>query len=716
MCAYRIWPTVQALGRGLVTNRNEIFQQGVRAYNVQNLNSGYLGQGYQQQNAIPGLEHLPWTHRVTHNTKGTFNRAVSRPLHSGNVLFVKEFQDLENEHAHAILRSLPAYSTTTVGRDATDNAFDQRFMGSSSLDWENCSATEVANGFITMSQLCRHQPMDLEDTQHSNLCGELTKRLSYLSDEQLLMVLSSLSLWPPTSATTTPNFLALWNALDQVCTQRMKKWDMSRMFLVADHWYALKLSRISMYNVQMTKALGRRVASMGPTQLVQYLFYANLSRKLEPFIVMRDLEKRLTEVLQHVSIEELGVIAMGFFKTQTFLRNEKLIDAIISKTQENLEFVSDASLCAILKILRKSVPGTRWKTLHGLLDSLLPHLPRLNHMCLLQVALLGNNLLVFHEEVINTIACRFSKDVKLLRLKDIERMTFVLMLYNYVPPSCPDIFMKIAEELRQQERISEINLYPKCFVSCVVYLVTMGIFASDLISAALQPSMLNLLSKSQHYSNMGREVNELDWTLEIEGPAGYQGYRLEPDHRSQLAKKYCARIPSKGAKDQTHQEKLLLEVQEKLGAMLGGLQFVTVTNVLPHVQTPDLVFCTSSEGEPVEVPCEYLDLDPAFLKHPLSTDRELHWNAVIIGGRNSFIRNTNYLQGNVHMKKRQLNKLGYHVSVVPHMEYSRKSLRSKFGCLERILKEGSTLTVDGRVESAVVSIKGHAVQQEEMCG
>lgn len=36
----------------------------------------------------------------------------------------------------------------------------------------------------------------------------------------------------------------------------------------------------------------------------------------------------------------------------------------------------------------------------------------------------------------------------------------------------------------------------------------------------------------------------------------------------------------------THQERLLIEVKEKLAAMLGGFEFLTITHVLPHVQTP----------------------------------------------------------------------------------------------------------------------------------
>lgn len=41
---------------------------------------------------------------------------------------------------------------------------------------------------------------------------------------------------------------------------------------------------------------------------------------------------------------------------------------------------------------------------------------------------------------------------------------------------------------------------------------------------------------SRHYSDMGREVSELEWAMEIEGPPNYKGYRLNPDLREELTK------------------------------------------------------------------------------------------------------------------------------------------------------------------------------------
>ena len=78
----------------------------------------------------------------------------------------------------------------------------------------------------------------------------------------------------------------------------------------------------------------------------------------------------------------------------------------------------------------------------------------------------------------------------------------------------------------------------------------------------------------------------------------------------------------------------------------------------------DLVFCTNVEGEPVVLPQEYRDLPPTALKRPLGKHGQFKWNAVVVAGRNSFIRNTEELRGNYLMRRRQLDALGYYVSVV----------------------------------------------------
>ena len=42
--------------------------------------------------------------------------------------------------------------------------------------------------------------------------------------------------------------------------------------------------------------------------------------------------------------------------------------------------------------------------------------------------------------MIDAIVAKMADGIDDIRLKDLERMTFALMLYNFIPPSRPDIF------------------------------------------------------------------------------------------------------------------------------------------------------------------------------------------------------------------------------------------------------------------------------------
>lgn len=47
------------------------------------------------------------------------------------------------------------------------------------------------------------------------------------------------------------------------------------------------------------------------------------------------------------------------------------------------------------------------------------------------------------------------------------------------------------------------------------------------------------------------------------------------------------------------------------------------------------------------------------------------------------------------------------------MDYHKKKLRLKLSCLDRVLKEGSSLRTDGCMESAWVTLKARVERQEE---
>lgn len=197
--------------------------------------------------------------------------------------------------------------------------------------------------------------------------------------------------------------------------------------------------------------------------------------------------------------------------------------------------------------------------------------------------------------MLSGIVLNFAEDTSSLRLKDIERTVFSLMLYNYMPEERRDILQIFAEELRLPTRQKEINRYPKSFISCINYMACLGFLPADLISTSLQPSMIKSIDKIQNYADIGREVLELDCFLDIESPSGYDGYRLDPARREALLSDYFSkyRLPRaaiEGGRNSspvaTHHEKLIVEVEGKLTALLGGPDMAITTFVLPYISTP----------------------------------------------------------------------------------------------------------------------------------
>lgn len=174
-------------------------------------------------------------------------------------------------------------------------------------------------------------------------------------------------------------------------------------------------------------------------------------------------------------------------------------------------------------------------------------------------------------------------------------MVFVLMLYNFLPPTRRDILDVFAAELRSPQRVVEINQYPKSFLSCVSYMACMGYYPQDLVSAALQPSMVKMLQTST-YQDIGRELMELDFNVEIDQPAKYKGSRLTPEVRTRLLQHFGkrSRLPAEVAAQKlphppiTHQERLTMEMEEKLRWLLGGNDKVTTAFILPHLSNPGM--------------------------------------------------------------------------------------------------------------------------------
>ncbi|GLV35764.1 uncharacterized protein CBL_01085 [Carabus blaptoides fortunei] len=348
-----------------------------------------------------------------------------------------------------------------------------------------------------------------------------------------------------------------------------------------------------------------------------------------------------------------------------------MLDKILRETTT----INEITLCAILKIIRYSPHIPLVDQLSELLTRLVPEVNRLSILCCVHIALAGTNTQVFHPEILNKIANKFVQNVTATRLKDLERLTFVLTLFNFQPQTTPDIFETVLTELRSSRRTDEINMYPRCLTSCVHYLGLQQIYPYDLINKVLDPEFL----KNTYGNNktaIGREILFLDTSMDIDCP-DYKGHRLNTKLQSNLTKWSQEYIPRRDQKYRlTSADKLMLDVKETLEVVLGQSEFLHIDYILPHYQKPDIIICKDKEGHPVDVKQHFCQYTTGNIKKP-STTKDYKWFAIVIGSWNMNIRSTTTPVGTLNTKLRQLKKIGYQPTVVFWWEFMQLSRAEK---------------------------------------
>lgn len=140
--------------------------------------------------------------------------------------------------------------------------------------------------------------------------------------------------------------------------------------------------------------------------------------------------------------------------------------------------------------MRYSSKPSHCKYMNKLNDELFKRVDKYNYLTLLHITLLGINLQNCHQELIVKIIEKINSCIKQVRLKDLERMSHVISLYDIETESGIEIeFMKnVLEELKI--RVEEITNHPRCFTSTLHYLSLKGVYDVELISAALKENFL----------------------------------------------------------------------------------------------------------------------------------------------------------------------------------------------------------------------------------
>ena len=330
------------------------------------------------------------------------------------------------------------------------------------------------------------QDTDFNSEKSNNIIENLSKTLHLLSDEQLINIIDYLNIIPGKSSLTLK--------LDEECCKRSTKWGKDFYIRVAWSFFQLKSSNHALYlQKKIVLDLADEVQQMTPQELVMYLVILKQFRKFPKTVNKLHIEYKISEVLDSLSIEDLGLVCSAFFECNEAIKSLELVGRLVERLLISASSTDDKTVGSMLKLFRKSSsdPGHYAKQVLDIQPMLCNLVPNWNLKVLIQLIAVCSSLLFYHPVTIERVTQKFLICMKEARLKDLERLSMVIAMSTYQSPSTELFWDALGEEFTRKERKDEIYQYPHSFISLTNYAVVANHYSEQLLRIALSQDFLN---------------------------------------------------------------------------------------------------------------------------------------------------------------------------------------------------------------------------------
>ncbi|CAH0548539.1 unnamed protein product [Brassicogethes aeneus] len=578
-----------------------------------------------------------------------------RGLYVTSHLKAKLFVETENLYAYGLLNS-KLYDNTEIKVEKNVKTFEE-FNESLSKPYRTSSANIIVNTFKNVKDFCVKNNITLSDNRFDNLVDGLMDQCENLSTSELYDLLMTISEMPQCESYSNHNYHDVWSCLDDVCIWKMKDWDVPTMFKFGDIWFKMNLGKLCEYIFEVLDYLPKRADKLTKDELVHTFFLLNICRRKK---VSFEFEYALENLINDMTIEDMAVVSLGYFKSQSTIKLFSIIDAMLIKLIEEHKTIHEISLTAILKAIRLTRPGKVASNIFKALDVLSDETDRLSNLAVLHIALTGTSIMSFHKKSLQKAAERILKDINdpnKVRLKDIERILNGLAMFDFEPKTDRDIFTAALEELESPQRENEIMKYPRCLICALNFLGLRNIYSYKLMDKFLDLEVMETCF-GKGARNVPRELFVLDRSIDIECP-DYIGNRLAPKLLYKAAKWNTDFVPTSDQfKKINSAEKLVLDTIDTVETIIGNKALILVDHVLPQYAKADIIICKDKKSKKFTKPIGFENYTLGDIMKPQKNENLTHY-AVVIVGWNQTIRETSFLLGQMLMKKRQLEKTGY---------------------------------------------------------
>ncbi|XP_015178803.1 PREDICTED: uncharacterized protein LOC107067647 [Polistes dominula] len=454
------------------------------------------------------------------------NRTYSNQLSNINVQSTKQelhddYKDenvlTENQYARNYFLNSVHYNKTTVPQRKLEVIIsDAEAEELLNKDWSTATINDLVSALKRLSHHIENQSD--HDVMHqlpkyNLILHALKKNSNHLTYDLLEEILISLIPFQKHLG-RTKEFKDLMASLDNYCAKQYINWPIESMFLISDAFYCLYYYN-SNFVWKFMRKMNSKLNKLTTNNLVQLMFLVNIRR--DNPLNMYEVESVLDQHLDDLTINELGLIAMGFFKSKSKIRDSALLKQMTDRLARDINIVDKISLTSLLKLIRYSMKFNELENLKLLMKCISPMLPTYDFQSLGHIVHVFAKAHLYSKPFMDVIITSFFNNIEKARLKDIEKLTFALCIYSF--ESTHPIWNKIVDELtcRISNDKKEIFKFPWIFVSIIRYLCFSNVYPLHLIKLVLDPSYVSIRCKGNVYL-IGWEYSIIEYCVKVEQP------------------------------------------------------------------------------------------------------------------------------------------------------------------------------------------------------
>lgn len=244
------------------------------------------------------------------------------------------------------------YDNTSTRKLNISEFFDpETIQGIRCMDWSQLTSAEILRNFKFLSVNAFQKNEEITGEDYLKIISVVTAKCWKFSDHELHTLLKYLELWPSIEKVRNPNNPArnLFEQIDKEFDKRSRNWTVDKTLMYCD-----TVCRVfSFHSSFVSNSLNRitmNPSTLSHTNIVQIMYYLFIYGI--PKSRVTQLEPYIEDHFDKFRAEELGVICLGYFRTQVHITSDTLLCKLMQKVIDNVDSVTSNEMGAFFKAIR----------------------------------------------------------------------------------------------------------------------------------------------------------------------------------------------------------------------------------------------------------------------------------------------------------------------------------------------------------------------------